>query len=232
MAKKFWTDKELQAATEKVREAFLNAVPPPSQCSHEFSLPFQAGIEEMKRKKKKHVALVSVLTKIAAILLIVMLGASVWMRVSPDSWAAVQTWVAECYENSIIYRFLNPETDKVTGFSFESVEEAKRHIGWLPNGYEKSDDLMWADVEVVKYVNRDGDAIYLSWSHASDSSFSSLQTNNSGTYVLVGRVHGVFIMGDSGQNELTWVTENEQFVYRISASLPMETMIKMAKSIY
>lgn len=29
MAKKFWTDKELQAATEKVREAFLNAVPPP-----------------------------------------------------------------------------------------------------------------------------------------------------------------------------------------------------------
>lgn len=92
--------------------------------------------------------------------------------------------------------------------------------------------MMWADVEMTKYVNEDGDAIYLSLFSASDSAFSSLQADDSGTYVLVGGIPGVFIAGESDQNELTWVANDGQFGYWISSTLPMETIIKMAKSIY
>ncbi len=232
MTREIWTDQELREATGKVREVLLGAVPPPSQCLHEFSLPFQTGIEEMKRKKNKHKAGMSVLTKIAAILLVVMLGTGVWAHVSPDSWAAVQSWVEECYENSVIYRFLNPEPAGMASLNSEPVEGGKRHIGWLPDGYKESDDMMWADVEMTKYVNEDGDAIYLSLFSASDSAFSSLQADDSGTYVLVGGIPGVFIAGESDQNELTWVANDGQFGYWISSTLPMETIIKMAKSIY
>ena len=232
MTQKIWTDQELQDAAEKVREKLLNSVPPPSQCPHEFSLPFQTGIEKIKCKKKKHETLMSALTKIAAILLVVILGIGVWVRVSPDSWAAVQTWVAECYENSIIYRFLNARSNEVTGFSLGSVETAKRHIGWLPDGYEESDDLTWADVEMTKYVNKVGDTVYLSWCSVANGIFNALQNNEVGTPVQIGGGNGVFIEGESKQNELVWVDADGRFSYQISGPFSTETMIKMAESIY
>ena len=231
MTQKIWTDQELQDAAKRVREELLNSVPLPSQYSHEFSLPFQVKMEEMKRKAIKRRSFMSLLTKIAAILLAVMLGTGIWAHISPDSWAAMQSWVTEFYENSVIYRFLNPGSTEMSRSNPYLTETAKCHIGWLPNGYEESDDLTWADVEMTKYENEDGNTVYLSWFNTSNSSFSSLQADNSSIHVLVGGAQGVFIAGESNQNELTWITKDGQLGYQLSCPLPMETMIKMAKSI-
>ena len=58
MKRDIWSEKELRAAAGKVRESFLNSVPPPSQCQHKFSFRLRLAVPKnndqyLKKKSQK-----------------------------------------------------------------------------------------------------------------------------------------------------------------------------------
>lgn len=222
MKRDIWTDRELREAAKKVREAMLDSVPPPSQCPHEFSLPYQAKMAELSKKAEKKATIKTWKTRVAAVFLIIALSLSICFFANPEAVAAVRNWAVEQYENSIIYRFFTGDYTK---------DCPKTNVGWLPPGYDIALGSEYCDVEAKFYENTNGDRIYFLWFSASDGAFTKIENSDKGPIYIHGGT-GIYIENSSGKNELTWIDAQGQFAYSITGAISQEDMVKMAQSIF
>ena len=224
MKRDIWSEKELRAAAGKVRESFLNSVPPPSQCQHKFSLRFRLAVQTMKDNYFKKIAHNKLISKVASIALILAISIAAFTLTNPKCMASVHAWFQEIYRDSVIYLVFSGDT--------EEEQSPCTNLGWLPSGYKKSDCSEFGDIKAAVYINQAGDALYFMWFQNADNALASLRQNKRHEIVSIEGGIGLFIGGGSAQNELTWVDKDENFAYTISGPLPKEDMINIAKSIF
>ena len=149
-----FSDEEMIMAAQRVRESLLSAMPSSKECEREFSQKFCRKMKELiNREERRHIRR-KVLQKAAAILLIISIGFSAVMTISPTVRAVVISWFVEWYETHVIYRYVGEDV---------SGELLRYGITELPDGYQETEritDPLWVS---VIYENSDGGIIYLDY---------------------------------------------------------------------
>ena len=79
MGKVLITDHALEQAAASVSKAMLNAIPSAEECRHEFLPEFEAKIQQLREKECRHTHRRSILRRVAAVFLAIVLGAGVWL---------------------------------------------------------------------------------------------------------------------------------------------------------
>ena len=242
------TDAALRSAAEKVRDAMLDTLPPPSECKHvfsepfiekmalllnvdkrhSFSRPFDKGIRKLKHKAN-HPFLYGSLQRIAAIILVVVLGLGFWLTVDNSARAIFIGWIKEKYEMFFVYRY----SDEKTIPHDPDSEMRNYRPTWIPEGYKEYKTSELNGCVTVQYIG-DGEKrlrfSYISGSHATNWFVDTTDTVESTAYVN-GREAELFIsQSESVSSILMWTADNQDAFY-VCGFVPAEDLIRMAESV-
>lgn len=138
--------RELAEAAGLVRVAMLETLPEPEDCEWAPSPEFQRKIKKLFAKERIINTVHTVRRWVAAILLMLLVGACTVVAVDTEARASFFDWMRKVYEKSIIYEFFNEP--QVKGLP---VYE----LGWVPEGYEAVDVYQDEDSYSAIYVKGD-----------------------------------------------------------------------------
>lgn len=215
-----WTDAQLREAAGQVRQSLLDSAPPPSQCQHEFSESFKTSIQELSEihKGKKHPHMFA---KVASIILTILFMTGIGLAMNTEARAVVVNWFVKQYESSMVFGFSD----------HKNIEEPSSLLPtWIPDGYYKSSEEDYWGVNVVTYKNDNNNILFFSW-FTIDGAISAVKATAGGDPIYVGSSEGVFIAGESGQNELTWTDSVHNLCMTLSGALSQKELLKMAESV-
>ena len=241
------TDAALHSAAEKVRDAMLDTLPPPSECNHVFSEPFiekmalllnvdkmhsSRPVEQRIRKlkhKANHPFLYGSIRRIAAIILVVFLGLGLWLTVDNSARAIFIGWIKETYEMFFVYRYSDEET-----ILHDSDSEMRNYRPtWIPEGYKEYKTTELNGSVTVQYIGDGENRLrfsYISGVHATNWFVDTTDTVQSTAYVN-GREAELFIsQSESVSSILMWTADNQDAFY-VCGFVPAEDLIRMAESV-
>lgn len=223
------TDEALTQAAASVRRAFLDSLPPPSQCEHEFSDTFRMNMKRLLSRYDLRRKVSTAARHAAMFFLALLLSACVWLGVDAEARAAFSAWARELYEEHIVYRFFGqPSAQALPAY----------RITWLPDGYEK---LMIHDDE-ERYA-----ALYQAGDDTASRFTFEYTFMRSGKYIHVDLdeadcVHEIMDLNgvqadfyqavDSDEaNMLFWFNKDADLVFMLNGSLEESVMLHIAQSI-
>lgn len=224
-----FSEKELKQAAAAVRRSMLDSIPPPSQCTHEFSPAFQAKMERLISRERRRGSVRKAMKRVAMFFLAALAGVSVWLTVDAEARTAFSSWVQEVYENSIVYRF----------FGEPAAEELPAYrLSWVPEGYEVIDCYEGNEIFSVFYQNSDNlyDIFMFEYSFIQDSSYMEMLIDETSfTYkkVTVDGIQADFYqaLNPGETNNLIWIDEDEGVVFEIDGFLDETVIMRIAESI-
>lgn len=218
------TDDLLRAAAADVRNAMLDALPAPEECSHTFSPEFEQKMQKLIHQQKVGRRL---LRQVAAVFLALLVGSGVWLMVDTEARAAFLQWMQTVYENSIVYRFF--------GNAPAEPELVNYRPTWLPEGYVETDIADEDPLLLVEYRNSESDVIYFGASPMNDSLMIQLIPEGEmlSEEVTVNGMSGVFYQAENANksNDLLWFDEKHHIVYTLSGYLEKSVMLHIAESV-
>lgn len=219
------TDAMLRKAAAEADEAIRNSLPDKETCNHPFSLGFE---EKMKRviRRERRVPVYTFLRWAACLIAAVLLGSSVWLTIDTEARAAFFSWVKECYDTYVVYQFVGEPDNQKDTMTYQP--------GWLPEGYEKTNESFSETGSFLVYQNEQGEMISFICSRGTDSTALFLITDDTTPLkVSVGDLSADFYPAANGEisNGLVWVSETGDMVFCITAPLSEQTLIQIAESI-
>jgi hypothetical protein len=224
-----WSEDALKQAAAAVRQSMLDAMPPPSQCTHEFSSDHQAKMDRLFTRARRRERTRKVLQRAAMFFLAVLASVGVWLSVDTGARAAFFSWVQEIYENSIVYRFFGDPT---------AEELPDYHITWLPEGYEAVDVFNGKDLVSIRYQNGDDitSGFTFEYSFTRNNNYLALMTGDTQYIqkaIMVNGVHADFYQSSdpTKTNNMLWIDEDAGIVLSINGFVDDFVMLRMAKSI-
>ena len=226
-----FSDEELQIAARAVQDAMLRSLEEESESKHIFSESFLARMNALFRKDERRNGIKRALQHAAIIVIGVFLAGALLLAFNPEVRADFTRWVKSTFEKSIFYQYFSEEKVYIPGESIGSLPDIE--FGWLPseNKVQKVYDdgnhvvILLEDVdkpivleiwtiESVRFTEFffDGfvreDASVLTWS---GDFYQSLDSNTASV--------------------LIWTDDDAGIVFFLNASLPKDTMIKLAENI-
>ena len=224
MGKILITDHALEQAAASVSKAMLNAIPSAEECRHEFSTEFEAKIQQLQEKERRNTHRRSIVRRVAAVFLAIVLGAGIWLATDSQARAAVAKWFREVYETHIVYRF----TGEAPGGELPIYKPT-----WIPDGYEEGAVVGTETVQTLVYQKGE-DAFTITYYWMSEERIGELiGTDGEGKAVSVKGNQGYFYpaAGEGSTNDLVWVDERANIQFGISAYLAEEDIMRMAESL-
>lgn len=143
----FFSEEALKQAAASVRRSMLDSMPPPSQCTHEFSPAFQAKMERLISREQRRGSGRKAMKRAAVFFLAVLVSLSAWLTVDAEARSAFFSWVRDIYTGAHVYRFFGERT---------AEELPTYRLSWLPEGYEEVD------------VRNDGETFYAFYQNGDD----------------------------------------------------------------
>ena len=217
------SEERLKQAILEYDDALMASLPDPSECDHVFSASFERKMKKLIRKADHFVAY-KVMRYAASILIAFLLSASMFLAFNSEARATVVNWVKERFEGA--YRYF---------FTAEDVESSVEYkLGWLPEGYELVDSFEDFMGKSFDYCDENGRRLYFAYSKGINAlSF----TTADGTYeekhvVEEGLRVDLYISHEKNKaNAITWISNNENIIFTISAYESEDALIKMAKGV-
>lgn len=224
-----FTDDALRSAAAEVREVMLRALPPPSECTHEFSGGFKSKMETLIRRMELRDGLRRLGRSAAAVFLALIVSLSGWLAVDAEARAGFVNWAREVYESSIIYRYFGNEK------SLTELPEVE--LGWLPEGYVEV--IRDADEEscVIVYANEADPELGFIVSLHLMTDGRTLELLPKGEYaVKTVEVNGIqgelYIPEDEGESsDLILMDESKGLLITIGATLEESVILHIAKNL-
>ncbi|MEY8386505.1 DUF4367 domain-containing protein [Oscillospiraceae bacterium 38-13] len=166
----------------------------------------------------------------AVVLLIISIGFSSLLAVSPSVRAAFFQWIAEWYETHVTYRYTDQEAVKIMP-QYEITE--------LPEGYAEveSERVEWLDqVDIIYRQEESGKKIYLNYVQIRQGAVSDFETigNSKIVPVTVNGQDGLFFETedlDSEWNTVTWIDPDADLQFSIDAYLDKTDILHIAESV-
>lgn len=218
------TDDLLRAAAADVRNAMLDALPAPEECSHTFSPEFEQKMQKLIHQQKVGHRL---LRQVAAVFLALLVGSGVWLMANTEARAAFLYWVQTVYENSIVYRFF--------GNAPAEPELANCRPTWLPEGYVETDTIIMDSQLLVEYRNAENDVIYFQCFPMNESTQQQIILDGMSTPIeaKINGSYGLFYQATDMtlSNELFWFDEENNTVFQLSGFWNKSTMVQIAESV-
>jgi len=219
------SEEMLKKAAAEADQAIRDSLPAPAECEHEFSPSFQ---KKMRRtfRKAKHPVIYKLPKYAACFVLTVALASGTWLTVDAEARAAFFAWVREQYAAFVEYRFIGEAPQENTIVEYE--------LTWLPEGFsfQKEQDL--SNSTYLTYANDSGQRILFSYLEGNDATSLFMAADYTEVQsVQIGNINADFYQAsqETSPNGLVWVSEEENMCFCITASLPKDTIIKVAEGI-
>jgi hypothetical protein len=218
------TDDLLRAAAVDVRNAMLDALPAPEECSHTFSPQFEQKMQKLIRQQKAGYRL---LRQAAAVFFALLIGSSVWLMVNTEARAAFFRWVQEVYENSIVYRFF--------GDAPAAVDFANYRPTWLPEGYVEMDTTIEEPFMAITYRNSENNVVFFQCFPMNNSMLLSIIPDGEMIVeeVTINGMNGTFHQPENvdGNAELVWFDEDVHIAFRLSGPFEKSVILHIAENV-
>lgn len=223
-----FSENELKLAAAQVRGAMLSSLPEPQNCTGQFSEEFERKIQNLRQQHAKKESARQVRRRIAAALLVILIGASVLMTVSPQARANVRAWIKKTFGTQTEYWF---QGDK--GGVLPEYE-----LTWIPEGFEKVREESISKSRVVLYQRGDDetDAFAVDYSLAQEDSYLILDTLGFEYEMEIVSVQGnygeLYISQEETRGHcLIFLDEENDVVFTISAFLDPQDILHIADGI-
>lgn len=223
-----FSENELKLAAAQVRGAMLSSLPEPQDCTGQFSEEFERKIQNLRQQHAKKESTRQVRSRIAAALLVILIGVSLLMTVSPQARANVRAWIKKTFGTQTEYWF---QGDK--GGVLPEYE-----LTWIPEGFEKirEEPLRKSLTLVYQRGDDETDAFFVDYSLAEKDSYLiwdplvfeyemeivSIQGNYGELYISEEETRG---------HCLIFLDEENDVVFTISAFLDPQDILHIADGI-
>lgn len=219
------SEDRLKKAAGEAAQAIADSLPAPKECQHEFSPSFQKQMHRIFRSTK-HPIIYRFPKYAACFVLAVIIFSSTLLTFNTEARAAFFAWVREQYEALVEYRFIGdvPTEDEVIEYM----------LTWLPEGYLEVENHTLAGSSIAIYRGDPNQIIQFSYSQGKDATslFVTSDYSKITTIELKNTVADFYEAEDkSVANALTWMSEDGEFLFCITAYEPKDVLIKMAESV-
>ena len=182
-------------------------------------------MEAATYQRKKHTAPKVWLSRVAGVILAILLAGSAVLAFSTEARAAFLGWVRQQYENFYVYFFAGDAVNS---------EPSRYELGVLPDGYTFAASYEIQGGEVYIYTNSNGSIADFSYS-----------TDPEGFYLLADTAecehHTVMVNGMTGDlyitldettsNMLVWTDSTKGLFFSISAPISGADLLKLAEGV-
>ena len=183
-------------------------------------------MEAATYQRKKHTVTKVWLSRVAGILLAILLAGSAILTFSVEARAAFFGWVRQQYENFHVYFFAGDVVNS---------EPSRYELGVLPEGFTFEAILEIDGGEIYLYSNDEGTIGAFSYSiNPSSKSAIILETAAcEHRKVTVNGLPGDLYLPSDGtvRTELVWMDDETGTIFSLSFPLDEDTMLKIAESI-
>ena len=180
-------------------------------------------MEAVTYQRKKQTITKVWLSRVAGVLLAILLAGSAFITFSTEARAAFFGWVREQYENFHVYFFEGAAT----------ADPVKYELGWLPDGCVYVTTIENENGEILIYTDEHDTLIPLSYDQPTDSSI--LSVNGAGNETIPETINGCpgeisISPGEGETDHITWI-DDKNTLFFISGHFDQETFIRMAESV-
>lgn len=219
------SEEMLKKAAAEADQAIRNSLPAPADYKHEFSPSFQRKMRRIFRKAN-HPVFYQLPKYAACFVLVVALAGGTWLTVDVEARAAFFAWVREKYEAFVEYRFI--------GEAPQESEIVDYELAWLPEGFSFQKEQSLGNSSYLTYANDSGQRILFSYLQGDDATSLFMMADYTEVQsVQIGNVKADFYQAsqETSPNGLVWVSEEENMCFCITASLPKDTILKLAEGV-
>ena len=223
-----FSENELKLAAAQVRGAMLSSLPEPQDCTGQFSEEFERKIQNLRQQHAKKESARQVRSRIAAALLVILIGVSLLMTVSPQARANVRAWIKKTFGTQTEYWFQGDKGGVLPEYELTWIPEGFEKIREEPLRksltlvYQRGDDE--TDAFVVDYSLAEKDS-YLIWDplvFEYEMEIVSIQGNYGELYISEEETRG---------HCLIFLDEENDVVFTISAFLDPQDILHIADGI-
>ncbi len=223
------TEEMLRQAAQEVTEEWLRRIP---EEPHTFSRRFRRRMRPLLANPVGYVRSAArplwrkVLRAAACVVLACALALGTLRAVSPETYAAVVQWVAEWYQNHVVYYFRGtPEEEELPRYAITA----------LPEGYEETGEpVETPDYRGIYYRNAQGQEIYFTCERIAQGYVSAILLDDIiEKEVMVGDCPGqLYLSQDPNQSSgVTWTDEEAGILFSIDAFAEESVLLHMAESV-
>lgn len=219
------SEEMMKIASAEADQAIRDSLPAPADCKREFSPSFQRKMRRVLRKGK-YPGTYKLLKYAACFVLAVALASCTWLTIDAEARTAFFAWIREQYEAFVEYRFIGeaPQENEIVDYD----------LTWLPEGFSFQKGQSLGNSTYLTYANDSGQRILFSYLQGNDSTSLFMAADYTEVQsVQIGNVKADFYQAsqETSPNGLVWVSEEENMCFCITASLPKDTIIKLAEGI-
>lgn len=218
------TDEMIAEAAAELNEAMIKSLPDLHECKHQFSKNFERKMDKLIYRVN-HPIRYKIASRVASILLVILIGFTVVMSCSPTARAAVIGWIKQVYESFYSYYF---ETNADTKSS------NKYQIDPLPEGYVEVSNDEDNGTHICIYANDKKEMLTFSYSVSPESAmFYVVKEAYLIEEILIsGEKADLYISIDGNQsNGIIWCDENAGIIFYISGRFDGEELKNLAESV-
>lgn len=217
-------EETLRKSAAIANQAILNSLPSPDTCQHEFSPSFEKKMYLIIRKTR-HPLLYKLPKLIACFFLIFFLLSCTFLTVNAHARTVFFSWIRETYHSWVGYHFVRDIQ--------ESSQSNEYELTWLPLGYSKLDYYELASSTVTLYTDQSGHLIQFSYAKGEDATSLFVQPDCAKlNTITLGNIQADFYEAHDPEHAsvLVWRSENNEYLFCISAFEPKDTIVQMAES--
>ena len=225
-----FTERELATAAGLVRESMLDALPEPEACTHEFSAQFQEKMDRLLARDRLLNAMATVRRWVAAIILMILFGATTVLAVDSEARASFFDWVRKLYENSIIYEFFG----KAPEDGLPSYE-----MGWVPEGYEMVDEYRDNIGHSVVYQKGEDEAavFVLNYHLRQEGEIYEIildkEKYETSQVIINGQNGDLYLALDGTEtNQLVWIDDERGIIFSLNGFLNQQDIMHIAEGLF
>jgi len=224
-----FSDEELRAAAQAVRNSMLQSLEETAEPHHTFSESFLRRMQELLRLDQRRNSRRRILQRAAVFLLGVFISGALFLAFNSEARAEFTRWVRTTYENSIFYRFFSQsiEPDSSLENTIPNVE-----FTWLPGDY----DVQVAfsnEFRKTLLLTRGDETLFLIYWIDDDIDFIEVFSDD---YVredaFVNGNKSDFYRATNTETDSVLVWEiDDRIIYSLYSHQPKETIIQIAEGI-
>lgn len=218
------TDEMIAEAAAELNEAMIKSLPDPHECKHQFSKKFERKMDKLIYRVN-HPIRYKIVSRVASVLLVILLGFTVVMSCSPTARAAVIGWIKQAYESFYTYYF-NAEK--------KPIVNDKYHIDPLPEGYIEITNSNDGGTCAHIFFNEQNEMLVFSYSQNHEDSIFFVEKENflvEETFVN-GKAADLYITKDNNMaNGIIWCDEDTGLIFYISGCFDGEELKTIAENV-
>ena len=218
------TDEMIAEAAAELNEAMIKSLPDPHECKHQFSKKFERKMDRLIYRVN-HPIRYKIVSRVASILLVMLIGFTVVMSCSPTARAVVIGWIKQVYESFYSYYFEANE---------DTHSSNKYQIDLVPEGYVEMSTTEESGIFMYVYANEQNSLLVFAYSESANSGVFFLDQEGSEVEEILvnGMTADLYLAKDNNlSNSIIWCDDGAGIIFYVSGQFDGGELKNIAESV-